>query len=107
MSNSETLLKAILSMTARQALPVNVVSEIVLKGGGGTKQLHAFNMCDGNMSQGEVAKAAKIDSGNFSKTVNRWIDSGILFRLGEGRESRLLHVYPLPTNVGKKARTPK
>ncbi len=104
MPDSETLLKAILHMTARQALPVNTVAEIVMKGSGGSKQLRAFNLCDGSLSQSEVAKAAKIDGGNFSKTVNRWIGSGILFRLGDGRDTRLLHAYPLPTDLGKKTR---
>lgn len=64
--------------------------------GAGEKQTKAFNMCDGSRSQGEIIKALKLDQGNFSKTVTRWVDAGIAIRLGEGRETKLLHVYPLP-----------
>jgi hypothetical protein len=65
------------------------------------KQLRAFNMCDGAKGQAEIAKALKIDRGNFSRTVSRWIDEGIVFRLGEGRDAKLLHVYALPEGVTK------
>src|SRR5688572_28202447 len=55
--NSEALLRAILTTTARQAFPVEKLSEIVLKGGG-DKQLQAFNLCDGTKSQGEIARCS-------------------------------------------------
>lgn len=100
--NSEALLRAILSVSARQTFPPDKLAEIVLSKGAGTKQLEAFNLCDGTRAQGEVAKALKLDAGNFSKTVGRWIDAGIVFRLGEGRESKLLHVYPLVATPKKK-----
>jgi hypothetical protein len=41
-------------------------------------------------------KELGLDPGNFSKTLNRWIDEGIVIRVGEKREARPLHVYPLP-----------
>jgi hypothetical protein len=97
--NSEALLRAVLSVTARQTFPPDKLAEIVLSKGAGAKQLAAFNLCDGTKGQGEIAKTLKLDSGNFSKTVGRWIDSGIVFRLGEGREAKLLHVYPLPATT--------
>ncbi|MCC6676405.1 MAG: MarR family transcriptional regulator [Phycisphaerales bacterium] len=100
--NSEALLRAVLSVTARQTFPPDKLTEIVLSKGAGAKQLQAFNLCDGTKGQGEVAKALKLDSGNFSKTVGRWIDAGIVFRLGEGREAKLLHVYPLNGDATKK-----
>src|SRR5688572_17504367 len=68
------------------------------------KQLRAFNMCDGAKGQADIAKALKLDSGNFSRTVSRWIDEGILFRLGEGRDARLADVEQL---VVKLAANPK
>ncbi len=97
---SETLLRALLSMTARQAFPVQRLAEIVLKGSG-NKQLHAYNLCDGSRTQSEVAKAVKLDQASFSRTVARWIEAGVLFRVGSGRDTKLLHAYPLPVDVAK------
>jgi CRP-like cAMP-binding protein len=94
-SNSETLLRAILSMAARQAFPPSRLRAIVLSRGTGPKHLDAFNMCDGTKRQKDIAKALKLDAGNFSRTVARWINEGVVFRLGEGRSATLLHVYPL------------
>ena len=93
LSDETILLRAILSMVARQAISVDTLREIV---GAGEKQMRAFNMCDGSRSQGDIVKAMKFDQGNFSKTVARWIDAGIILRLGEGRDTKLLHIYPLP-----------
>jgi len=97
---ARALLRAILSTTARQSFPLDRVAEIVLAKGG-DKQLSAFNLCDGSRGQSEIAKQLKLDGGNFSRTVTRWVDAGIVFRLGEGREGKLLHVYPLPPDVAK------
>jgi hypothetical protein len=102
--NDAVLLRAILSVTARQTFSANNLAEIV---GAGEKQHRAFNLCDGTRTQGEIAKAAKIDKASFSRSVARWTDSGILFRLGEGRETKLLHVYPLPANAAKQTRSQK
>lgn len=103
LDNNETILRAILSMTARQAIPVSNLSQIVLKGSG-EKQLRAYNMCDGTKSQREIARAAKLDEASFSRTVGRWVDAGALFRLGAGRDTKLLHAYPLPADAAKKAK---
>jgi hypothetical protein len=94
--NNEALLRAILRMVARQAFSATDLSDIV---GSGEKQRRAYNMCDGTKTQGQIAKAIKLNDGNFSKTVSRWVDAGVLFRLGEGRETKLLHAYPLPKKV--------
>lgn len=91
--HSEMLLQAILSTVARQTFSEEKIGEIVLPRNAGAKQLKAYNLCDGTMTQGEIAKKVKMDAGNFSRTVARWVDLGILFRLGEGREAKLLHVY--------------
>jgi hypothetical protein len=98
--NSELLLRAILATTARQAFPVDRIVEIVVSKGG-DKQLRGYNMCDGTRGQSEIAKLLKLDQGNFSRTVGRWVDAGIVFRLGTGRDAKLLHVYPLPEDAGK------
>ena len=81
---TETLLRAILGMTARQAIPVNELAQIVAPAGSGEVQLLAFNMCDGTKGQGEIAKALDLDPGNFSRTVARWVETGVLLRIGEG-----------------------
>ena len=95
--NSEDLLRAILSVSGRRAFPPDRLLEIVRPRDGGAKQVEAFNLCDGSKGQGEIVKALKLDSGNFSRTISRWVEEGVVFRLGEGREAKLLHVYPLPS----------
>ncbi len=100
--NNELLLRAILSATARQAFPPDRLAEIINSGRAGQRQLKAYNLCDGTRGQAEIAKALKLDQGNFSRTVNRWVDAGVVVRLGEGRESTLLHVYPLPETGSSK-----
>jgi hypothetical protein len=91
---TEALLRAILGTTARQVFPEARLAQIVAKGGG-EKQLLAFNMCDGTKAQGDVAEAAGIDPGSFSRSVSGWIEAGVMIRLGEGRDAKLLHAYPL------------
>lgn len=93
---SEALLRAILSTVARQAFSERALREIVMSRTSGQSQLAAYNMCDGTRTQSEVAKAQKIDPGSFSRTLSRWIEAGVVFRVPDGREVRLLHVYPLP-----------
>jgi DNA-binding MarR family transcriptional regulator len=88
-------------MVARQTYPMDRLVEIVLPKGSGEKQLRAYNMCDGTNAQGTIAKVLKLDPGSLSRTITRWIEAGVVLRIGEGREARLLHVYPLPTNASK------
>lgn len=97
MTDESALLKAILSTMARQVFPVEELKQIVAPHGSSAKQLQAFNLCDGDRSQSEIAKILKLDSGNFSRTVARWIAAGVVFRLGDGKDSRLIHIYRLPT----------
>jgi len=52
----------------------------------------------------KLAKPKKIDPGSFSRTVSRWVDAGIVFRIPEGRDVKLLHVYPLPPESSAKER---
>lgn len=99
--HSDALLRAILSVVARGAFPPAKIAEIVLSKGAGPKQVQAYNLCDGTRGQADITKALKLDPGNFSRTVSRWVDSGIVFRLGEGREAKLLHAYPLSTDAKK------
>lgn len=97
---SDTLLRAILTTVARQTFPEPALREIVLSRSAGQSQLAAYNLCDGTRSQSEIAKSQGIDPGSFSRTVARWADAGVVFRVADGRDLKLLHVYPLNTDVG-------
>jgi DNA-binding MarR family transcriptional regulator len=101
--DSEALLRAILGVTARASIPPKRLANIVMSKGTNEKQFKAYNLCDGTKTQGEIAKTLKLDAGNFSRTVGRWIEEGVVLKLGEGRESRLLHVYPLTRDAVKQA----
>ena len=99
MDNSQVYLKAMLAMLARQSFPPDKLAGLVGKG----KQIEAYNLCDGTRTQTEVAKALSLDSGNFSKTVARWAELGVLIRISEGKETRPVHLYPLPTSKAKES----
>jgi hypothetical protein len=99
-SDNEVLLRAILATTARQTFPADRLTEIVLSKGAGRKQLRAFNMCDGTLGQAEIAKSLALDQGNLSRTVARWIEAGIVFRLGDGRDDLPPLYVPVVMRVG-------
>jgi len=103
-NDSDAILRAILNVTARGHLPARKLVGIVVPSGSGEKQRQAYNLCDGTRSQAEIAKTLKLDQGNFSRTLGRWIDEGVVFRLGDGRDAKLLHVYPLSKETAKAAR---
>lgn len=105
METQDVLLRAILATVARQTFPPARIVEI-MGPNAGEKQRRAFNLCDGSRSQADIAKELGLDQGNFSKSLARWIDEGIVIRVGEKRESRPLHVYPLPEGLIKKDAKP-
>ena len=90
---SEALLRAILHTVARQTFSEKTLREILVSRGAGQPQVLAYNMCDGSKTQSEIAKANGLDAGNFSRTLSRWQDAGIIFRIGT--DEKPLHVYPL------------
>jgi CRP-like cAMP-binding protein len=92
----EQLLRAILATVARQTFSTEFITEKVAIGADKAKQVDAYNLCDGTRSQSEVAKSAGLDQGSFSRTLARWIELGIVIRVGEGRDVKLVHVYPIP-----------
>jgi hypothetical protein len=59
------------------------------------KQINAFNLCDGTRTVNEIAKKSRLNQGNLSRTLSRWCESGIVFKVGEGKNARFLHIYPL------------
>ncbi len=88
------LLRCAVQVIGRIAVPPEKVRKII--GESKKKQLKAYNLCDGTRTLVKIAKKAKIDEGNLSRTVNRWLEHGIVFSVAEGSDKRLLHIYPLP-----------
>ena len=103
----EQLILCLIQVIGRTAMPSDNVREIVGRGSGNVK---AFNMCDGSRTQSEIARKLRMDGGNFSRTVRRWIEAGVVFDIGSENESRILHIYPLqsresaPTSRGKRGK---
>jgi DNA-binding MarR family transcriptional regulator len=93
MDINESLLRAIFATVGRRTFAPEAVYRIVTPQKNSEKNLAAYNLCDGNTPQADIAKRAKLDQGNFSRTVARWIESGIVVRVGE--DEHPLHVYPL------------
>ena len=102
MNPQDTYLRAILATVARQTFPPDKIAEI-MGPNSGVKQYNAFNLCDGTRTQGEIARETGLDPGNFSKSLGRWVDAGIIIKVSDGREARPVHVYPLPDSYLKKA----
>jgi DNA-binding MarR family transcriptional regulator len=98
MGNEESYLRAILSILARQTFPPDKLLPLI----GPEKQQLAYNLCDGSRTQGEIAKELKLDSGNFSKTLARWVDLGIVIKVSQGKEQRPVHIYPVPVQKAGK-----
>lgn len=88
----EQLLECLIHVIGRTAISPSDVSKIV---GTGRKQVTAFNLCDGSNSQKQISKKTGIDQGQLSRTFSRWVESGIAFWIGHGKEACLLHVYPI------------
>ena len=93
MNTTDALLKGILATVARAAFPQDALMKIVAPTAGSEKQLLAYNLCNGEMSQAEIGKAAKLDPGNLSRAIARWVEAGIVLRVGS--DQLPLHVYPL------------
>jgi len=82
----EQLLSSLIQVIGRAVFPPEKVLESV---GRSRMQLRAFNMCDGNRTQSEIAKKLRTDQGNLSRTSMRWIEKGIAFPVGDGKNARL------------------
>jgi hypothetical protein len=93
MDNNESLLRAILATVARSAFPAATIYKIVAPTAGSDKQLAAYNLCDGKTPQADIGKQAKLDKGNLSRSISRWIEAGIVVRVG--RDQLPMHVYPI------------
>ena len=98
---TDDVLRFLISLMGRSVFHEDHLLQIICPPGTSNKQVMAYNLCDGTKTQGEVAKKAKIDPGNFSRTVARWIEAGVVCRIGEGRDAKLLHAYPVPSRLPK------
>jgi len=92
----EQLLECLIHVIGRAAMPIEKVQEVV---GSRGKQIKAFNLLAGNITLADLAKKTKLDRGNLSRTTNRWIENGIVFRIDGGK---LMHIYPIPKGSSKK-----
>ena len=99
MDTVEALLKGILATVGRTAFPQETLYKIVAPTAGSEKQLLAYNLCDGETPQADICKKAKLDKGNFSRAVARWIEAGVVVRIGS--DDLPLHIYPLTKNAAK------
>jgi hypothetical protein len=95
-STSEELLIALLAVMGRVAIPEPRLRAIVSPQGA-VKYFAAYSLCDGKRSMSDVARASELDASNFSKAVAKWVEAGVLFRLG--KDQRLLGLYPLPPDI--------
>lgn len=102
-SNSDAYLRAILGIVSRQAVPPEELTAQVAIGTTKGKQIEAYNLCDGQLTQGEIAKKVGLDPGNFSRTMTRWADDGLVVRTEINGQMRPVHLYPIPANLAKKA----
>ncbi len=96
MGLQEDYLQAILSTVARQTFPAERLIELVAPTSRGGKQIAAYNLCDGAHTQSQIASAVGMDRSDLSKTIARWIEFGIIFRLNNGTDAKPLHLYPPP-----------
>lgn len=86
------LMLTLVKVIARAAIPVEHVRKVV---GNRPKQIRAYNLLDGSQSLSDVARKTKIEKGNLSKATQRWLSEGVMYRLGSGRDAKLLHAYPI------------
>jgi len=98
-NTTDALLKGILATVGRTAFPPDKLYKIVAPTTGSAKQVLAYNLCDGETPQAEIGKRAKLDTSNLSKTITKWVEAGVVVRVGA--DGHPLHVYPLSTKPKK------
>ena len=99
MNTTDALLKGILATVGRTAFPPEVLRKIVAPTKGSAKQILAYNLCNGETPQADIGKRAKLDRGNLSRTITKWVEAGIVIRIGA--DDHPLHLYPLPLKPEK------
>ena len=106
MKISEAHIEYALQLLGRIAIPEEKVRKAIVgqakRKQGAQKNLRAFNLADGTLTAGEIAKKAGIDPGNFSRLADRWIKSGIMHAESSGKQLKLRHIYPIDFNASGK-----
>lgn len=101
---TKQLLRFLIRIMGRSVMPPEQVLSVVASKASSEKQIKAYNLCDGTLTQSKIVAKLHLDVGNFSRTVARWEAAGIVFSIGEGRERCPLHLYPLQdVAIGKKS----
>ena len=104
MSKDEIYLRAILATVARQTFSLSDILSHVAPRSGSEKQVAAYNLCDGTRSVTQIASEADLDKSNLRRSINRWIDAGIVVKIEDGQEVRPVHVYSIPEPEAKKVK---
>ena len=104
MSKDEVYLRAILATVARQTFSLSDILSHVAPRSGSEKQVVAYNLCDGTRSVTQIASEADLDRSNLRKSINRWVDAGIVVKIDDGQEVHPVHVYPIPEPEAKKVK---
>jgi hypothetical protein len=102
MDTNESLLRAILMTLGRGTFPPGKLHRIVAPRENSSKNLTAYNACDGHTPQAEIARKAKLDKGALSRLLSRWIEAGIMIRIG--KDQFPLHIYPLTQEALEQAK---
>jgi len=98
-NTTDALLKGILATVGRTAFPPDQLYKIVAPTAGSAKQVVAYNLCDGETPQAEIGRRAKLDKGSLSRTITKWIEAGVVIRVGA--DGHPLHLYPLTAKPKK------
>lgn len=93
MNTTDALLRGILATMGRIAFPPETLQKIIAPTAGSGKQVLAYNLCDGQTPQTEIGKKAKLDPGSLSRSIAKWIEAGVVIRVGA--DEHPLHLYPL------------
>jgi len=104
MDEQQSILLMTMQLIARQTFDKDDLFNIVAVGSNWEKQVSAYNLCNGINSQSDIAKLAGLDTGNFSRSLSRWIEEGIVFKMGE----KPTHIFVITkSQINKKKREKK
>lgn len=91
-SSTDEMLMVLIAMAGRVAFPPSHLREIVSPSGS-PKYVNAYNLCDGSRTIADVARLTGLDKSNLGKAVTRWVDVGIMYKVGE--DSNPMRIYRL------------
>ena len=101
MNIQEALLMGIPADVTRTTFPPEVLQKIIAPTSGSAKHVLANNLCYGETPQIEMGKKAKLDPGSLSRSIARWVEAGVVIRVGPDQFP--LHVYRLAKPDAKSA----